>query len=369
MRAIGFLNSISDAGDRPLARRLRLRVARSIALLVLPVAATILVTGPAGCQETAGPAAAAPRVVRGPVYTHMCDASAAVAIDKETFIVANDEDNLLRVFRRGRGGAPIAQVDLSTFLRLEKKKPESDIEGAAWLDGRVYWITSHAPSRKAKSRPNRYRFFATRVSGDSGKITVAGEGTPYTKLIEDLAADPRMKRYQLAAAGRKAPKDKGALNIEGLCATPDKRLLFAFRNPIVDGKALVVPLENPADVARGNRPRFGDPIDWNLGGLGVRSLEYDADAGQYWIIAGPYSSGTGEFRLYRSSGEPKEQPTWTGAVDFGDLNPEALFIYPGGGEDRIQILSDDGTREVGGEPCKSLDDPAMRSFRAAVLRP
>ncbi len=43
-------------------------------------------------------------------------------------------------------------------------------------------------------------------------------------------------------------------------------------------------------------------------------------------------------------------------------------IYPGGGKDRVHILSDDGTRKVGGTDCKLLRDPARRSFRTVVLR-
>jgi hypothetical protein len=32
----------------------------------------------------------------------MCDASAAVALDADHFVVADDENNVLRIYRRGR---------------------------------------------------------------------------------------------------------------------------------------------------------------------------------------------------------------------------------------------------------------------------
>ena len=35
-------------------------------------------------------------------YRGPCDASAAVALDADHFVVAGDEDNTLRVYRRGR---------------------------------------------------------------------------------------------------------------------------------------------------------------------------------------------------------------------------------------------------------------------------
>jgi hypothetical protein len=33
----------------------------------------------------------------------------------------------------------------------------------------------------------------------------------------------------------------GGLNIEGLAATPDGQLLIGFRNPLSEGKALLLP--------------------------------------------------------------------------------------------------------------------------------
>ena len=54
----------------------------------------------------------------------MCDASAAAAIDSAHFVVADDEDNILRVFSR-EGGTALAEYDLSEFLGNKgKKKPK-----------------------------------------------------------------------------------------------------------------------------------------------------------------------------------------------------------------------------------------------------
>ena len=41
-------------------------------------------------------------------YSGMCDASAAIALDKDIFLVASDEDNVLRVYRRGEFGIEAA---------------------------------------------------------------------------------------------------------------------------------------------------------------------------------------------------------------------------------------------------------------------
>src|SRR5688572_30301656 len=66
------------------------------------------------------------------VFTGMSDASAAAAIDAERFVVADDEDNILRVYSRD-GGHPLAQLDVSAFIgNMGKKKgKEADMEAAA----------------------------------------------------------------------------------------------------------------------------------------------------------------------------------------------------------------------------------------------
>lgn len=53
------------------------------------------------------------------LYHGMCDASAAVALDADNFVVANDEDNSLRIFRRGQPQA-MAALPLARYPGYEK---------------------------------------------------------------------------------------------------------------------------------------------------------------------------------------------------------------------------------------------------------
>ena len=46
-------------------------------------------------------------------FSGMCDASAASRLGQGEFVVANDEDNVLRVYSVAGGGAPRYQVELS----------------------------------------------------------------------------------------------------------------------------------------------------------------------------------------------------------------------------------------------------------------
>src|ERR1041384_1457792 len=44
-------------------------------------------------------------------FTGMCDASGAVPLDDHLFAVADDEDNVLRVYDADRGGSPLGAAD------------------------------------------------------------------------------------------------------------------------------------------------------------------------------------------------------------------------------------------------------------------
>lgn len=298
------------------------------------------------------------------VYRGMCDASAAVALDGDRFAVANDEDNTLRIYPANQASAPVQSFDLTEFLGVDWKWPESDLEGAVWLGDRIFWITSHGRNREGKYRESRHRLFAITVQKTNGTVRLLPVGKPYTKLLDDLRAEPSLKPFKLSAASKRAPKHPGALNIEGLCSTPDQHLLIGFRNPIPAGRALLVPLLNPNEIISGQSARFGDPILLNLGGCGIRDMAHWH--GKYLIVAG--SSGTqGVSKVYLWKGGRAEAELMPG-IDLHQFNPEAVIVYADNSRS-FQLLSDDGTMEVGGVACKHLPDPMQRSFRSVWVTP
>ncbi|MDD1616581.1 MAG: hypothetical protein CG439_1714, partial [Methylococcaceae bacterium NSP1-2] len=133
----------------------------------------------------------------------MCDASAAVAIGSDSFVVANDEDNILRVYKRDKSGAAVVSQDLTAFLKLDSKSPEADIEAAARIGNRIYWITSHGANKNGKYRPNRRRFFATDIDSNDSLKPV---GVPFLDLVQALEDSADLKDYHLGEAAQKAPK-------------------------------------------------------------------------------------------------------------------------------------------------------------------
>lgn len=293
-------------------------------------------------------------------YSGPCDASAAVALDGEHFVVANDETNVLHVYRQGRP-QPVGTFDLSKFLGTPTGE-EADIEGVAAIGTRIYWITSHGRNGRGKAQPSRQRFFATDVR-PGPPPTLAPLGVPYTRLLHDLTTDPALKRYKLDEAARLAPEADGGLNIEGLAGTADGELLIGLRNPLSHRRALVIPLKNPGELISGMPAKFGPPVELDLGQRGIRSIE--RIGASFLIVAGP-TADSGSFALFRWSGQAGEAPVALPGVALQDLRPEALFVLPQ--TDRVQLLSDDGGLRVDGIECKKLP-PAQQSFRSLTLKP
>jgi Protein of unknown function (DUF3616) len=296
------------------------------------------------------------------IFTGTCDASGAVALSRDLFVVADDEDNVLRIYDANRGGAPLSSSDIAGALPIEAvagkkrsaKRPEIDIEAATRIGDVALWITSHGRSSSGKERPERLFLFGTTAPATAGPLEVIG--VPYVSLLDDLSADARFSAFELGEASTHAPKTAGGLNIEGLTARPDGAVLIGFRNPLPHGRALLVVLLNPLDVVRGEPARIGDPILLDLGGLGIRSLAWWH--ARYLIVAGPVAD-QGGFRLFLWTGEGQAHPL--DGVDLSGLHPEAFFTPED--RDRVLLLSDDGTEPVEGLPCKRVANPSRKRFR------
>ncbi len=347
----------------------------------------VLFAGASGIASAAPAAGTGPAADRpgGAVATYRgtCDASAAVALDAQHFIVGNDETDVLATYRQGEA-ASVGRLDLVRFLGTRPRE-ESDIEGAAAVGTRVYWITSHGRNSRGEPQPSRHRLFATDVVGASPGMMPAGAssavtamsaapvagaanappqvvpvGTPYRDLLRDLVESPSLAAWNLGRASTLPAEADGGFNIEGLAATPDGRLLVGFRNPLREGRALVVPIDNPGDVVAGQRAKLGAPIELDLGARGIRSLELVGST--YYIVAGPIGD-VGTFALYRWTGRPGDTPEAVPA-DLGTLRPEALFAIPGTGS--IELASDDGGIVVDGRECKKRKR-SKQAFRTLTL--
>lgn len=294
------------------------------------------------------------------IHSGMANASTAIRVGTNQFLTGCDEDNIVKLYRAGVSGGPIAEFDLSRWLEMRGHPAEADIEGAARIDDTIYWIGSHSRARDGRSRPNRERILATRLVEGTNGVTLEKVGHPCTHLLGALLRAPQLTRFHLTDAALKAPEEEGGLNIEGLAATRDGGLLIGFRSPLVNGKALIVPLKNPGTIMTGARPELGDPVLLDLDGLGIRDIVFTGL--EYFIVAGGTGHG-GTSHLYRWAGGTAV-PERVEKAGIRHLNPEGIANFGTAERPRLLIVSDDGNQLTNRKSA-----PGLRTFRSVWVDP
>ncbi|MFA7668297.1 MAG: DUF3616 domain-containing protein [Burkholderiaceae bacterium] len=323
------------------------------------------------------------------------DASTAIALDDDYMVVADDEGAILRVFNR-EGGEAVKEWSITeaaaaggTGLGVD----EIDLEASTRMGDTFYFTGSHSNKRNGSEADEREFLFSVKLTG-TGADT-AFELLDIQSGLEDLLmawddANVHGKgvgHYGFAAssAGGVVPEQVSGFSIEGMTASLDNsQLLLGFRAPQVDTqtreKALIIPVS--VDTVFSDAPVFGDPIELNLGGRGIRSIEKAADNSGYLILAGPAGSAAAEtlndFRLYRWDGSGNQDGLTE--LDILDANGEivsldSLLEATGGSFEtlvegsgleagtRLQLLQDNGDTVWEGRTLVSKDlDPQDQQF-------
>ncbi|NYT25461.1 DUF3616 domain-containing protein [Alcaligenaceae bacterium] len=323
------------------------------------------------------------------------DASTAIALDEDFMVVADDEGAILRVYNR-EGGEAVKEWSITaaataggTGLGVD----EIDLEASTRIGDTVYFTGSHSNKRNGSEANEREYLFSVQITGTGADTTF--ELLQVQDGLEDLLVawdndDGHGKGaghygLQASSAGDVIPEQVSGFSIEGMTASlDDSQLLLGFRAPQVDTqvreKALIIPVA--VDSVFTDAPEFDAPIELNLGGRGIRSIEKAADGSGYLILAGPAGSATAEvlndFRLYRWDGGADE----AGLVELdvrnadGDIiSLDSLLEATGGSFEtlvdvasleagtRLQLLQDNGDTVWEGESKVSKDlDPEDQQF-------
>lgn len=339
-------------------------------------------------------AASAMGRTNGVWHTGVSDASTAIPLDANWMLVGDDENQLLRIFSRTKSGAAAKAIDMNPFLGLtdlyEDGTPrEVDIEGSTRVGNRLFWIGSYSHAFNGESRTNRGRIFATDLALNGSNSTVKFVGR-YDFFKSDLinwdesdAHGKGANYYGLAASelvSNPKESDGSGFNIEGLCMAPGSSTtaFIGFRAPQIPpgarATALIVVVTNFTKLAISRAgpgtARFGPPIELNLGGRGIRSIEGNASG--YVIIAGPPGVATGtlpsDFRLYTWTGHATNAPLERD-TDLSGFNPEGIVQLPTGNwtsNSLVEILSDNGITVFYGDAvqAKHLTVRNFKKFRS-----
>lgn len=297
-------------------------------------------------------------------HSGCCDGSAGVALDDRYFLVANDENSVLRIYSRHQSSNPISEIDVRKFLDLKKKDDESDLEGMTRIGNQVYVIASHARSKDGDKRKGRRQLFALTYTKRNGAPSLSPFGEPYTDLLKNLEKTKLVEGLDFDAAGKRSGDERDGLNIEGLTSTPDRGLLIGFRYPVHLGSTILIKIQNPEQVMQGGKPIFSGASQLMLGGMGIRGLER---YGSTYLLSTESSQGKRYPQLFAWDGVSR-RPKRLFTTLPRDLNPESILIFPDSGLSELHILSDDGNKKWGADPCNEIDDKDQRRFRRVILR-
>lgn len=209
--------------------------------------------------------------------------------------------------------------------------------------GNIYAITSHSLDDDGAEKKSRDKLVRFRIEGDRVVAPRVVKGLKPALL----AAHPVLA----TAAEIRDVKADGGFNIEALeISTDQQHLLVGFRSPLLDNKAIIVSVENPAAMFDADEPPriSATLITLDLGGNGIRAMSYLPSLGGYLISSGPVARKQVQFQVWFWSGHPGEPahrvtvPGMQGFEHAEGISPAVID-----GRQRIIIVSDDGSRAEG----------------------
>jgi pSer/pThr/pTyr-binding forkhead associated (FHA) protein len=230
----------------------------------------------------------------------------------------------------GRQSGPVKPIEIGASV--------ADPEGLA--DGGSFFYVVGSQSHAEAGERNALVRFAL----DPANKTLIGHADVMSSLRDYLVENvPELK----AVADVKG--NQGGVDIEGVAYDSiGDRLMLGLRSPLANGKALIVPikLRDPRGAfSTENVVPPGPAIQVQLGGLGIRDIEFDARSSNYFIIAGATAHGESPtFTLWE----------WTGAIEQSNaestpreitkldakMKPEGVTHAKIGGKDFIFIVGD-----------------------------
>lgn len=209
-----------------------------------------------------------------------------------------------------------------------------DLEGVT-TDGTYYYVVSSQSRPKSADKAGIVRF---KLNTQSQKVeSVESIAGLKSFLVENVAELREMGDVKMR---------QGGINIEGIAWDPKlNRFLLGLRSPVIDGKALVIPLrlrDARGPFSAGNLEVAGSKaIRLSLGGVGIRGIEYDAKAALFCLVSGAAEDQERtDFGLWQWNGDdggaaPKELNRFDRR-----LKPEGVARVTAGGRDFMFMVFD-----------------------------
>ncbi len=275
-------------------------------------------------------------------FSHIYEPSGAISLnDGKVLLVEDESKQALQLVEVNKNGVvkELNKPEMSQKIKTIFKNKIRDLEGATsnGVDY-IYVITSHTTNKARKHKVPREQI--VRFNYHNGEIS---QVKLYHGLLDSLKLlHPQFKQ---ALSTKEKVSRKKEINIEALTwDKEDKSLLIGLRSPLIDGKAVVIPLQNPDDIFdKKKQPKLDKPLLIDLEGDGIRGMSWDENKQGYWIIAGDVGKRKDEFSLW----------FWDKKYNKVTINEEITNLGFAEGITKIDdvgifIVKDDGSFETHG---------------------
>ena len=262
-------------------------------------------------------------------FKNIYEASGVQQIGDGRVVIIEDEKEraISHVLTLGSDGT-LQEDPLELDQHTKKIKTKlNDLEGIAVDAGdNVFAITSHSRNVKGKLKHSRERFARFKIKGN---------------LITDFKGFDTLGGYIRQAI------NADAINIEAISFdATGKSLLIGLREPLFEGKSLIVVLENPnAIFDHDENPRISSQIfRLDLNGGGIRAMDYNHKLGGF-LLVNEISNAKGKIRsrFWFWNGNAAYKPRKVTIRGMENLrNIEGITSINNDGEPRLLIVSDDG---------------------------
>lgn len=209
-----------------------------------------------------------------------------------------------------------------------------DLEGIT-TDGTHFFVVGSQSKAKGGDLAGFVRF----------RFDMQGERVEGAQAVSGLKRFLSENVAELHGMGNRKYED-GGINVEGLAWDQrGRRFLLGLRSPVVDGQALVVPvrLRDPRGAFSYNNLEVegAKAIRLPLGGVGIRSIEYDDRRKAFRVLSGAAANGEkADFKLWEWDGDASRPVMREASVFDRRLKPEGVTRVTAGGRDYTFIVFD-----------------------------
>ena len=261
-------------------------------------------------------------------------------LDGRVLIVEDEPLHALSIVEFGSDGNISENPLLDGFLLKSFNRKLNDLEGLTMdSEGFIYAITSHSRNEKGKRKKSREQLLRFKIEGNE-----ISDVAVYTKLVDHLVNAGVLDNI-LSSSGNTVNLNE--INIEALSFNKEKnKLMLGFRAPLINGKSMLVVINNPSAIFERNDPAQFDSntILLDLQGGGIRSLDYAPQLEGYLMVNEiKNNNGKKKSQLWFWKGETEKDPQPIDLPQMINLkNVEALAPVTINGEPKLFLLSDDG---------------------------